>query len=41
MIKVNHLSKKFGNLEVLKDINLDINEGAQIREYCNYAVVSF
>ena len=27
MIKVNHLSKKFGNLEVLKDINLDINEG--------------
>ena len=27
MIKVNLLSKKFGNLEVLKDINLDINEG--------------
>ena len=27
MIKVNHLSKKFGNLAVLKDINLDINEG--------------
>lgn len=27
MIKVKHLSKKFGNLEVLKDINLDINEG--------------
>ena len=27
MIKVNHLSKKFGKLEVLKDINLDINEG--------------
>ena len=27
MIKVNHLSKIFGNLEVLKDINLDINEG--------------
>lgn len=27
MIKVNHLSKKSGNLEVLKDINLDINEG--------------
>ena len=27
MIKVNQLSKKFGNLEVLKDINLDINEG--------------
>ena len=27
MIKVNHLQKKFGNLEVLKDINLDINEG--------------
>lgn len=27
MIKVNHLLKKFGNLEVLKDINLDINEG--------------
>lgn len=27
MIKVKHLSKKFGNLEVLKDINLNINEG--------------
>ena len=27
MIKINHLSKKFGNLEVLKDINLDIEEG--------------
>ncbi len=27
MIKVKHLSKKYGNLEVLKDINLDINEG--------------
>ena len=27
MIEVNHVSKKFGNLEVLKDINLDINEG--------------
>ena len=27
MIKVNHLSKKVGNLEVLKDINLNINEG--------------
>ena len=27
MIKVKYLSKKFGNLEVLKDINLDINEG--------------
>ena len=27
MIKVNHMSKKFGNLEGLKDINLDINEG--------------
>ena len=27
MIKVNHLSKKFGNPEVLKDINLNINEG--------------
>ena len=27
MIKVNHLSKKFGNLEVLKEITLDINEG--------------
>ena len=24
MIKISHLSKKFGNLEVLKDINLDI-----------------
>lgn len=27
MIKISHLSKKFGNLEVLKDINLDIEEG--------------
>lgn len=27
MIKISHLSKKFGNLEVLKDINLDIGEG--------------
>ena len=27
MIKINHLSKKFGNLEVLKYINLDIEEG--------------
>lgn len=27
MIKINHLSKKFGNLEVLIDINLDIEEG--------------
>ena len=27
MIKINHLSMKFGNLEVLKDINLDIEEG--------------
>ena len=27
MIKINHLSKKIGNLEVLKDINLDIEEG--------------
>lgn len=27
MIKINHLSKKFGNLEVLKDINLDIEGG--------------
>lgn len=27
MIKINHLSKMFGNLEVLKDINLDIEEG--------------
>lgn len=27
MIKVNHLSKKFGNLEVLKDINLEYHEG--------------
>ena len=27
MINVNPLSKKFGNLEVLKDINLNINEG--------------
>ena len=27
MIKISHLSKKFGKLEVLKDINLDIEEG--------------
>lgn len=27
MIHVEHLSKKFGDLEVLKDINLDVNEG--------------
>lgn len=27
MIKIHHLSKKFGELEVLKDINLDIAEG--------------
>ena len=27
MIKISHLSKKFGNLEVLKDINLEIREG--------------
>ena len=30
MIKINHLSKKFGNLEVLKDINLNINVGEVI-----------
>ena len=30
MIKINHLSKKFGNLEVLKDINLDIEEGEAV-----------
>lgn len=27
MIRVHHLSKKFGTLEVLKDINLEIEEG--------------
>ncbi len=27
MIRVKHLSKKFGELEVLKDINLKVNEG--------------
>ncbi|WP_448861151.1 amino acid ABC transporter ATP-binding protein [Clostridium sp.] len=27
MIHIEHLSKKFGDLEVLKDINLDVNEG--------------
>ncbi len=27
MIHVEHLSKKFGDLEVLKDINMDVNEG--------------
>ena len=30
MIKINHLSKKFGNLQVLKDINLNINVGEVI-----------
>lgn len=33
MIKINHLSKKFGNLEVLKDINLDIEEGEVVLHY--------
>ena len=27
MIHIEHLSKKFGDQEVLKDINLDVNEG--------------
>lgn len=27
MIHIEHLSKKFGDLEVLNDINLDVNEG--------------
>ncbi len=27
MIKIHHLSKSFGDLEVLKDINLDVEEG--------------
>ena len=27
MIHIEHLSKKFGDLEVLKDFNLDVNEG--------------
>lgn len=27
MIHIEHLSKKFGDLEILKDINLDVNEG--------------
>ena len=27
MIHIEHLSKKFGDLEVLKDIDLDVNEG--------------
>ena len=27
MIHIEHLSKKFGDLEVLKAINLDVNEG--------------
>ena len=27
MIHIEHLSKKFGDLEVLKDINLDVNQG--------------
>ncbi len=27
LIKVNHLSKSFGDLEVLKDINLEVSEG--------------
>ena len=30
MIKISHLSKKFGNLEVLKDINLKVSQG----EFC-------
>ena len=27
MLKIEHLSKKFGELEVLKDINIDVEEG--------------
>ena len=27
MIKIEHLSKNFGDLEVLKDINLEVKEG--------------
>ena len=27
MIAIEHLSKNFGDLEVLKDINLDVKEG--------------
>ena len=27
MIKVNHLSKAFGDLEVLRDINMEVSEG--------------
>ena len=30
MIKVDHLKKNFGNLEVLKDINLTVNEGEKL-----------
>jgi polar amino acid transport system ATP-binding protein len=30
MIKVEHLEKKFGNLIVLKDINIEINKGEVI-----------
>ena len=32
MIHVEHLSKKFGDLEVLKDINLDVEEGEEIHD---------
>ena len=30
MIKVNHLKKNFGDLEVLKDINLTVQEGEKL-----------
>ena len=32
MIKISHLSKKFGNLEVLKDINLDVSSDHPVPE---------
>lgn len=30
MIKVSHLKKNFGDLEVLKDINLTVKEGEKL-----------
>lgn len=33
MISVKHLSKKFGDVTVLKDINLDIKEKEVVRDY--------
>ena len=38
LIKLEHLSKRFGDLEVLKDINIDISPGetfALVSYMCN------